>query len=102
MSPVSSGLSGISDRHSIFEAGIGEIVHLPHITFEEQLHNSHALQLLQFPIAPAYTTTFNSCQGLTLSPVAIDLMYPVFSGSGVESTHDEKDGVIRENEILSW
>ena len=33
----------------------------------------------QFPLAPAYVTTFNSCQGLTLDRVAIDLTRPVFS-----------------------
>ena len=46
---------------------------LPRITFEEQLHNGHTPQRLQFPVAPAYATTFNSCQGLTLSRVAADL-----------------------------
>jgi len=51
----------------IDKCGLGEIVHLPHITFEEQLFNSHTLQHLQFPLAPAYTTTFNGCQGLTLN-----------------------------------
>ncbi|KIM52666.1 hypothetical protein SCLCIDRAFT_140708, partial [Scleroderma citrinum Foug A] len=33
----------------------------------------------QFPLAPAYATTFNSCQGLTLDCVGIDLTRPVFS-----------------------
>ncbi|KIM65719.1 hypothetical protein SCLCIDRAFT_112413, partial [Scleroderma citrinum Foug A] len=33
----------------------------------------------QFPLAPAYATTFNSCQGLTLDCVGIDLTCPVFS-----------------------
>ncbi|KIN94736.1 hypothetical protein M404DRAFT_167456, partial [Pisolithus tinctorius Marx 270] len=32
-----------------------------------------------FPLAPAYATTFNSCQGLTLDAVSIDLTCPVFS-----------------------
>ena len=63
----------------IDQSGLTEIVHLPRITFEEQLHNGHTLQRLQFPIAPAYATTFNSCQGLTLNRIGIDLSFPVFS-----------------------
>ena len=31
------------------------------------------------PLAPAYATTFNSCQGLTLDRVGVDLTRPVFS-----------------------
>ena len=69
----------IEDRLSTGEARLGEIYHLPRIMFEEQLQNGHTLQRLQFPIAPAYATTFNSCQGLTLTRVAIDLTHPVFS-----------------------
>ena len=57
----------INDCQSSTEASLDEVFHLPQITFEEQLHNGHTLQHLQFPIAPAYATTFNSCQGLTLS-----------------------------------
>ena len=63
----------------IDQSGLTDFVHLPRITFEEQLHNGHTLQRLQFPIAPAYATTFNSCQGLTLNRIAIDLTFPVFS-----------------------
>ncbi|KIN94374.1 hypothetical protein M404DRAFT_55099, partial [Pisolithus tinctorius Marx 270] len=33
----------------------------------------------QFPLAPAYATTFNCCQGLTLDAVGINLTRPVFS-----------------------
>ncbi|KIM65900.1 hypothetical protein SCLCIDRAFT_54687, partial [Scleroderma citrinum Foug A] len=33
----------------------------------------------QFPLAPAYATTFNSCQGLTLDRIGLDLTIPVFS-----------------------
>ena len=43
----------IEDCHSTSEARLGEILHLPQITFEDQLHNRHTLQRLQFPIAPA-------------------------------------------------
>ena len=34
---------------------------------------------LQFPLAPAYTSTFNGCQGLTLDRIGLDLTIPVFS-----------------------
>ena len=57
----------IEDGHSTTQDHLGEIYHLPQITFEDQLHNGHTLQCLQYPISPAYVTTFNSCQGLTLS-----------------------------------
>lgn len=40
----------IKNRHSTSEAGLGEIVHLPRIIVEEQLHNGHTLQRVQFPI----------------------------------------------------
>ncbi|KAJ3553472.1 hypothetical protein NM688_g3598 [Phlebia brevispora] len=33
----------------------------------------------QFPLAPLYATTFNSCQGLTVDRMGIDLTLPVFS-----------------------
>ncbi|KAI6013164.1 hypothetical protein PISMIDRAFT_100584, partial [Pisolithus microcarpus 441] len=32
-----------------------------------------------FPLAPTYASTFNSCQGLTLDSVGLDLTNPVFS-----------------------
>jgi hypothetical protein len=34
---------------------------------------------LPVSLAPAYATTFNSCQGLTLEIVEVDLTRPVFS-----------------------
>ncbi|KIJ34755.1 hypothetical protein M422DRAFT_181639 [Sphaerobolus stellatus SS14] len=44
---------------------------IPRITF--------STVLLQFSLAPAYATTFNSCQGLTLDRIGIDLTCLVFS-----------------------
>ncbi|KAI6029116.1 hypothetical protein BKA83DRAFT_34748, partial [Pisolithus microcarpus] len=32
-----------------------------------------------FPLAPTYASTFNSCQGLTLDSIGLDLTKPVFS-----------------------
>ena len=52
---------------------------IPRITFTHHLHSGHELLRRQFPLAPAYATTFNSCQGLTLDVVTIDLTHPVFS-----------------------
>ncbi|EJD34519.1 helicase [Auricularia subglabra TFB-10046 SS5] len=58
----------------------GEDILIPRITFETFLPETRrTLQRRQFPLAPAYTTTFNSCQGLTLDVVAMDLCRPVFS-----------------------
>lgn len=52
---------------------------LPRIPFEIKLSTGHTLVRRQFPIAAAYATTFNSCQGLTLDRAGIDLTRPVFS-----------------------
>ena len=52
---------------------------LPHITFKETLPSGHTLLRKQFPLAPAYASTFHSCQGLTLDSVGIDLTQPVFT-----------------------
>ncbi|EJD45353.1 helicase [Auricularia subglabra TFB-10046 SS5] len=57
-----------------------EDILIPRITFETfMLETQRTLQRRQFPLAPAYATTFNSCQGLTLDIVALDLRRPVFS-----------------------
>ena len=42
-----------------------EDILLPQITFTSHLPSGHILIRKQFPIAPAYATTFNGCQGLT-------------------------------------
>ena len=57
----------------------GEDILIPRITFLHQLPSGHTLLRRQFPLAPAYATTFNSCQGLTLDFVGVDLTRPVFS-----------------------
>ena len=89
----------INNTQPTTDAQVGEIYHLPRITFEDQLHNGHTLQRLQFPIAPAYATTFNSCQGLTLSRVAIDLTHPVFSHgqlyTALSRIRNRSDGMVR-------
>lgn len=52
---------------------------LPRITFKERLHSGHTLCRRQFPLAPAYASTFHSCQGLTLDCVGVDLTQDVFT-----------------------
>lgn len=66
------GVSGVGDVHV-------EDILIPRITFEHTLQSGHTLVRRQFPLAPAYATTFNSCQGLTLDIVGVDLIRPVFS-----------------------
>ena len=56
-----------------------EDILIPRITFSAVLSTGHTLIRKQFPLAPAYATTFNSCQGLTLDSVGVDLTRPVFS-----------------------
>lgn len=52
---------------------------LPRIPHEVRLSSGHTLIRRQFPLAPAYSTTFNGCQGLTLDRIGVDLTQPVFS-----------------------
>ncbi|KAI0829617.1 hypothetical protein BC628DRAFT_1314525 [Trametes gibbosa] len=56
-----------------------EDVLVSRIPFTTLLESGHTLVRRQFPLAPAYATTFNSCQGLTLDVVGVDLTRPVFS-----------------------
>ena len=56
----------------------GDIL-LPRITFKERLSSGHMLCRRQFPLAPAYASTFHSCQGLTLDRVGVDLTQDVFT-----------------------
>ncbi|KIO00511.1 hypothetical protein M404DRAFT_152443 [Pisolithus tinctorius Marx 270] len=68
----------IINEHDNTESITDDIL-IPRITFTASLHSGHTLLRRQFPLAPAYATTFNSCQGLTLDTVGIDLTRPVFS-----------------------
>lgn len=52
---------------------------LPRITFKDRLYSGHTLCRRQFPLAPAYASTFHSCQGLTLDCVGVDLTQNVFT-----------------------
>jgi hypothetical protein len=56
-----------------------EDILIPRISFTATLSSGHTLLRRQFPLAPAYSTTFNSCQGLTLDVIGVDLRRPVFS-----------------------
>jgi hypothetical protein len=56
-----------------------EDILIPRITFKDNLTSGHTLLRRQFPLMPAYATTFHSCQGLTLKKIAIDLTTPVFT-----------------------
>lgn len=54
--------------------------YLPRITFEFEPRNTNwTVKRRQFPLRLAYATTFNSCQGLTLDRVVLDLTKPVFA-----------------------
>lgn len=53
---------------------------LPRINFEFQpAFALWSVQRRQIPLRPAYATTLNSCQGLTLDRIIIDLRTPVFA-----------------------
>ena len=52
---------------------------IPRISFTHTLSSGYTLLRCQFPLAAAYCTTFNSCQGLNLNYVGVDLTRPVFS-----------------------
>jgi len=52
---------------------------IPRIHFKDNLYSGHTLLRRQFPLAPAYATTFHSCLGLTLDKIGVDLTMPVFT-----------------------
>ncbi|KAF9644235.1 hypothetical protein BDM02DRAFT_3181624 [Thelephora ganbajun] len=56
----------------------GDIL-LPRITFKARLRSGHTLCRRQFPLAPAYASTFHSCQGLTLDCIGVNLTQDVFT-----------------------
>nr|GAT43072.1 ATP-dependent DNA helicase [Mycena chlorophos] len=62
-----------------FAGSMDDEVLIPRICFDAKLPSGHTLLRRQFPLAPAYATTFNSCQGLTLNRLGVDLTRPVFS-----------------------
>jgi hypothetical protein len=68
------GMSGVTGTYVD-----SEDILIPRISFTATLPSGHTLLRRQFPLAPAYSTTFNSCQGLTLDMVGVDLRRPVFS-----------------------
>ena len=77
-----------------------EEVLLPRICFTYCIPGSgFTLCRRQFPLAPAYATTFNSCQGLTLDKVGIDLISPVFSHgqlyTAMSRMRKREDGMLR-------
>jgi ATP-dependent DNA helicase PIF1 len=57
----------------------GEAILIPRIIFTTVLPSSYTLTRRQFPLAPAYATTFNGCTGLTLDKLGVDLTKPAFS-----------------------
>jgi hypothetical protein len=62
-------LAGTHTRHA-----------LPRINFEfVPAWSNYTVCRRQFPLRLAYATTFNSCQGLTLSRVVVDLSHQPFS-----------------------
>jgi len=61
--------------------------YLPRITFDFQpQRTSWTVQRRQFPLRLAYATTFNSCQGLTLDKVVLDLTDPVFAHGQLDTS----------------
>jgi hypothetical protein len=71
------GMSGISGTYVD-----SEDILIPRIYFTAALSSGHTLLRRQFPLAPAYSTTFNSCQGLTLDIIGVEhrLSWPVVYG----------------------
>jgi ATP-dependent exoDNAse (exonuclease V) alpha subunit len=68
----------IRERRGVLHTD-GEDVLIPRISFTHHLPSGHTLLRRQFPLAAGYAATFNSCQGLNLDAVAVDLTRPVFS-----------------------
>ena len=71
------------EQHSVgvrLISGHHGVLYLPRITFNfTPKFSSWSIERRQFPLKPAYASTFNSCQGLTLDRVVLDLSIPVFT-----------------------
>ena len=66
--------------HSASPSSDDRSVYLPRINFDfHPQYTSWTVERRQFPLRLAYATTFNSCQGLTLDKVVLDLTNPVFA-----------------------
>ena len=94
------GSSVISVQVMTKNGPLPEEVLLPRITFTYSIPGSgFTLCRRQFPLAPAYATTFNSCQGLTLDKVGVDLTNPVFSHgqlyTALSRIRKRQDGMLR-------
>jgi hypothetical protein len=74
---VDLGLHLITVRLLVYR---GNIL-IPRIIFNAKFPSGHTLLRQQSPLAPVYSTTFNSCQGLTLDAAGFDVTTPVFSHS---------------------
>jgi ATP-dependent DNA helicase PIF1 len=76
-----------------------EDVLVPRINFTHQLPSGHTLCRRQFPLAPAYATTFDDCEGLALDRVAIDLTRPALSDDQLYTVlskiRNRTDGLVR-------
>jgi hypothetical protein len=72
---------------------------IPRITFEfRPLNANFTVHRKQYPFRLAYATTFNSCQGLTLKRVVLDLRTEVFAHgqlyTALTRVRDKKDTLI--------
>ena len=58
----------------------GNVFNIPRINFEfTPRFAPYTVVRRQFPLKPAYASTFNSCQGLTLRRVVVNVRTPVFA-----------------------
>ena len=94
------GSSVISVQVITKNGALPEEVILLRITFTYSIPGSgFTLCRRQFPLAPAYATTFNSCQGLTLDKVGVDATNPVFSHgqlyTALSRIRKREDGMLR-------
>jgi len=72
--------------------------YLPRVNFDFQpRQTSWTVERCQFPLRLAYATTFNSCQGLTLDKVVLDLTTPVFAHGQLYTSLSR---VRQENDVL--